>query len=104
MLAKPEYSSPPDEVCCWPGRCGGAVAGREPSAQRTAGRGAEAKSHLEDAAGRGAVAELLARALRQNGWLAGAPQWQRYYWPGAPWRSCWPAAAGRHYDTHKKRE
>ena len=20
MLAKPEYSSPPDEVCCWPGR------------------------------------------------------------------------------------
>ena len=27
MLAKPEYFSPPDEVCCWPGRCGGVVAG-----------------------------------------------------------------------------
>ena len=27
MLAKPEYFSPPDEVCCWPRRCGGAVAG-----------------------------------------------------------------------------
>ena len=28
MLAKPEYSSPPDEVCCWQGRRGGAAAGR----------------------------------------------------------------------------
>ena len=25
MLAKPEYSSLPDEVCCWPGRRGGAA-------------------------------------------------------------------------------
>ena len=60
MLAKPKYYSPPDEVCCWQGRCGGAVAGREPSAQRTAGRGAAAKSHQEDVPGRGAVAELMA--------------------------------------------
>ena len=60
MLAKPEYSSPPNEVCCWQGRCGRAVAGREPSAQRTAGRGAAAKSHQEDVAGLGAEAELLA--------------------------------------------
>ena len=52
MLAKPEYSSPPDEVCCQQRRCGEAVAGRGPSAQRTAGRGAAAKSHREDAAGR----------------------------------------------------
>ena len=28
MLAKPEYFSPPNEVCCWPGRCGGATAER----------------------------------------------------------------------------
>ena len=28
MLAKPEYSSPPDEVCCWLGRRDRAVAGR----------------------------------------------------------------------------
>ena len=83
MLAKPEYSSPPDEVCCWLGRCGGAVAGREPSAQRTAGRGAAAKSYREDAASRGAaVAEIL---------LA-----------GAPWQSCRAAAAERHYDTKKE--
>ena len=39
MLAKAEYSSPTDEVCCWRGRRGRAVAGR------------------------GAVAELLAGAL-----------------------------------------
>ena len=25
MLAKPEYSSPPDEVCCWQGRRGTAA-------------------------------------------------------------------------------
>ena len=49
MLAKPEYSSPPDEVCCWPGRRGGA-----------AGKGAAAKSHREDVAGRGTVAKKLA--------------------------------------------
>ena len=36
-----------DKVCCWQGRCGEAVAGRGPSAQRTAGRGAAAKSHRE---------------------------------------------------------
>ena len=28
MLAKPEYFSPPDEVCCWPRRRGETVAGR----------------------------------------------------------------------------
>ena len=28
MLAKPQYSSPPDEVCCWLGRRDRAVAGR----------------------------------------------------------------------------
>ena len=38
MLAKPEYFSPPDEVCCWPGRRGG-----------EAGRGAVAKLLLAGA-------------------------------------------------------
>ena len=38
-----------------PGRCGGAVAGREPSAQGTASRYAAAKSYREDVAGRGAA-------------------------------------------------
>ena len=47
MLAKPEYFSPPDEVCCWQGRRSG---------RDTAGRGAVAERHREDVAGRGAVA------------------------------------------------
>ena len=63
-------------------RSGRDTAGRGAVAERhredVAGRGAVAKRHREDVAGRGAVAKLL----------AGAPQWQRYYWPGAPWRSC----------------
>ena len=42
MLAKPEYSSPPDEVCCWPGRRGGATAERR-SRGRAAGWGAAAR-------------------------------------------------------------
>ncbi|MGM9722008.1 MAG: hypothetical protein ACI3YW_05270, partial [Candidatus Egerieousia sp.] len=28
LLAKPEYSSPPDEVCCWQGRRGEEPSGR----------------------------------------------------------------------------
>ena len=36
-----------DKACCRQRRCGEAVAGRGPSAQRTAGRGAAAKSHRE---------------------------------------------------------
>ncbi|MDY3134860.1 MAG: hypothetical protein SOW22_05485, partial [Candidatus Egerieousia sp.] len=42
LVAKPEYSSPPDEVCCWQGRRGTA-----------AGRGSVAESHREDVAGQG---------------------------------------------------
>ena len=41
-----------DKACCWQRRCGEAVAGRGPSAQRTAGRGAAAKSHREEVAAR----------------------------------------------------
>ena len=103
MLAKPEYSSPPNEVCCWQGRCGGAVAGREPSAQRTAGRGAAAKSHQEDVAGRSAAAELLAGSAMAKRMAA---LWQRaigkMLLTKALRRSCRPAAAGWH--NNKKRE
>ena len=59
MLAKPEYSSPPDEVCCWPERRGRA-AGRECHGEEDGGTVAE--SYREDVAGRGAVAERLAGA------------------------------------------
>ena len=59
MLARPEYFSPPDEVCCWPGRCSEEPSGRcwwpGAAAERLAGRGAVAK-----AAGRGAIAKELA--------------------------------------------
>lgn len=90
------------------------VAGRDAAAKShredAAGRGAAAKSHQEDVPGRGAVAELMAglgavaellaesamekrmAALWQRAigkiLLAGAPQWQRYYWPGALRQSC----------------
>ncbi|MDY5319421.1 MAG: hypothetical protein SPG81_04395 [Candidatus Egerieousia sp.] len=50
MLAKPEYFSPPDEACCWPGRHG------------EEDGGTVAEIYREDVAGRGGVAELLARA------------------------------------------
>ena len=80
MLAKPEYFSPPDEVCCWPGRRDRAGAGRERRGIAATGKCAAAKSHREDAAGlnaaaehhredaagRSAVAELLTRAAGGN--------------------------------------
>ena len=66
MLAKPEYSSPPDEVCCWQGRRSGA-------ADRRCG-GAFA--------GLGAAAELLTSWGAVAKLLAGAPQWQRCCWQG----------------------
>ena len=50
MLARPEYFSPPDEVCCWPGRCGGATAER----RRRGGDagGSVAESYREETASR----------------------------------------------------
>ena len=55
MLADPEYFSPPDEVCCWQGRRSGA-AGRGAVAELLAGSNA-AECHREDVAGLGAAAE-----------------------------------------------
>ena len=62
MLAKPEYFSPPDEVCCWQGvpcqrccwqgRCSG-TAGWECHGEEDGGT--VAKSHREDAAGRSSL-------------------------------------------------
>ena len=75
MLAKPEYSSPPDEVCCWLGRRDRAVAGR------------------------GAVAELLlAGDIVTEMLLAGALQRRaigKMLLAGALWESCWPGRRGR---------
>ena len=90
MLAKLEYSSPPDEVCCWQGRRSGA-AGRGTVAELLAGSNA-AECHREDVAGLGAAAELLtswgavAKLLAGAPWRRGRqgmPQWQRGCWPGA---------------------
>ena len=55
-----------DKVCCRQRRCGEAVAGRGPSAQRTAGRDAAAKSHREDVAGRGAAAKSHREAGKER--------------------------------------
>ena len=71
MLAKPESFSPPDEVCCWPGRRVG-EAGRGAVAEKLAGapwlRGWPGRRG-ETVAGRDAVAERLAGALMR---MAGA--------------------------------
>ena len=63
-----------DKACCRQRRCGEAVAGRGPSAQRTAGRDAAAKSHREDVAGQGRCSE--------------EPSGRRCR-PGVPWRRGW---------------
>ena len=75
MLAKLEYFSPPDEVCCWQGRRSGA-AGRGAVAELLAGSNA-AECHREDVAGLGAAAELLTGRYAVAKRRAGAPQWRR---------------------------
>ena len=60
MLAKPEYSSPPDEVCCWQGRRGRAD-GLECHGKEDGGTVAE--SYREDTAGQDA-AKCGVEALR----------------------------------------
>ena len=65
MLAKPEYFSPPNEVCCWPGRCGGATAERRLRSEDAGGSVAESyreetasrESHREEYAGGGRRSE-----------------------------------------------
>ena len=99
MLAKPKYSSPPDEVCCWPERRGRA-AGREYHGEEDGGTVAE--SYREDVAGRGAVAERLQRGGVVAEMLAAA--WRiaigkkllpgraigKKLLAGAPWQRDWP--------------
>ena len=108
LLAKPQYFSPPDEVCCWPGgrggspgkrrRLGGAVAGREPSAQRTACWGAVAEQgHSRGGAPSGRCCLLWHRRCgacwqgnrRHRGLLAGT-LWRSCCWLGTiGTEDCW---------------
>ena len=67
-----------DKVCCWQGRCGEAVAGRDPSAQRTAGRDA-AVAEMLPARGAAVAEILLAGALWRE-----AALWQRCCCQGDP--------------------
>ena len=76
MLAKPEYFSPPDEVCCWQGRRSGAADRRCGGAFAGLGAAAELLTSW------GAVAKLLAGAPWRRG-RQGTPQWQRGCWRGA---------------------
>ena len=72
MLARPEYFSPPDEVCCWPGRRGGA-AGRKCHGEEDGGTVAESnreetasrESHREEYAG-GETAEEWPERKREK--------------------------------------
>ena len=82
MLAKPEYSSPPDEVCCRQGRCGEAVAGR----------GAVAKLlQAWDRRHRGLPAGSLQRRAIGKMLLAGSAMAKRMaaLWQRAIGKSCW---------------
>ena len=75
MLAKPEYFSPPDEVCCWQGRRDRAVAGRGAVAELLA-RSAMAKrlaSLWQRAIGKMLLAEALRRRAIGKMLLAGVP-------------------------------
>ena len=73
MLAKPEYFSPPNEVCCWPGRCGGASAERRRHGGDAGGSVAEIhreetvarESHREEYAG-GETAEEWPERKREK--------------------------------------
>ena len=88
MLAKPEYSSPPDEVCCRQGRCGEAVAGR----------GAVAKLlQAGDRRHRGLLAGALQRRAIGKMLLAGSAMAKRMaaLWQRAIGKSCWQGRLGR---------
>ncbi len=65
MLAKPEYFSPPDEVCCWPRRRAEMLRPGQRSGD-VAGRGAVAENYRESAAGQGAAAELHREANKRT--------------------------------------
>ena len=62
MLAKPEYFSQPDEVCCWPERCGEA-AGTGAAAELLTGQGATAEVLTSQGTFAG---HLLAEALKRR--------------------------------------
>ena len=74
MLAKPEYFSPPDEVCCWLGRRSGAFADRGASAEFVVDRGAAAEHHREDIAGMGRCSRLAGSNVEEM--LMAGPPWQ----------------------------
>ena len=99
MLAKPKYSSPPDEVCCWPERRGRA-AGREYHGEEDGGTVAE--SYREDVAGRGAVAERLQRGGVVAERLAGCAE--EVLLARAPLLHHREAATGREVARHHREE
>ena len=73
MLAKPEYFSQPDEVCCWPERCGEA-AGTGAAAELLTGQGAAAELLTNQGAFAGCLlVEALWRRAIGKTMLAGAP-------------------------------
>ena len=101
MLAKPEYFSPPNEVCCWQGRRGGA-AGRGAVAELLqAGnrrhRGLPAGTLLRRAIGKTLLAGALQRRAIGKMLLAGSAMAKRMaaLWQRAIGKSCWQGRLGR---------
>ena len=72
MLAKPEYFSQPDEVCCWPERCGEA-AGTGAAAELLTGHGAAAELTSQGAFAGCLLAEALWQRAIGKTMLEGAP-------------------------------
>ena len=92
MLAKPEYSSPPNEVCCWRGAV---KTGQAPRWSCWPGQ------VLAGAPRRSAIWKMMAGALWRRGWRGAVAKSHREATAGgsanaaASGRDCWPGRYGR---------
>ena len=80
LLAKPEYSSPPDEVCCWPGAM----------AELLLARGTVAELHREAFAGQGHRGGEPSGSFCWRGAAAKGLNGREHCGRDLSGRSCWP--------------
>ena len=108
MLAKPEYFSPPNEVCCWRGAVKTGQAPRwscwpeQVLAGAGAGRGSCWPGQvLARVPRRSAIRKMMAGALWRRGWRGAVAKRHREATAGgsantaASGRDCWPGRCGR---------
>ena len=92
MLAKPQYFSPPNEVCCWRGAV---KTGQAPRWSCWPGQ------VLARAPRRSAILKMMAGALWRRGWRGAVAKRHREATAGgsanaaASGRDCWPGRCGR---------